>query len=106
MKLARGDTTYVLDVENISESGACVRWHEPKAPSWLENGRRLTMDLSGADVPGTLTLAGQIVHVGMGPPVQFGVLFDATLPEGSRERLDELIRLAADPSRPPPLRRT
>lgn len=105
VKLARGDTTYVLDVENISETGACVRWHEAKAPPWLSLGKRVTMDMLAPELPRALALAGEIVHVGGGTPIQFGVRFDEVLPEGSAELLAQIIRLAADSLRPPPLRR-
>jgi hypothetical protein len=106
VKLAKGATTYVLDVQNVSVSGACVTWSDGKAPHWLENGKRVTMDLVRPDVPGTLSLSGEIVHVGSGAPVAIGVRFDEKLPEGSREKLDALVaQAAADSTHPPPLPR-
>ncbi len=107
VRVKRGRNSLVLDVVNISESGALVDLGSLEPPSWVRPGRRVEMILfvlgEGEDLE-PISAWADIVRVVDDPAgLRFGVCFDD--PDGRVAAAIHRLTEAATPrsAQPPPL---
>ncbi len=104
VRVKRGRNTYVLEVLDVSESGALVDLGMLTRPVWLLVGRRVELHLFPLESEGELAPVAtwaRIVRVVAAPAgYRFAVEFEAETP-GLREGITRLIALSSP--RPPPL---
>lgn len=82
IRVKRGRVNYIMDVKNLSLSGAFVSSDSIKQFPWFRIGQELEMDLFGAEDLDNIRVEGQIVRVvDSGPSAEqgFGVEFTSLI---------------------------
>jgi hypothetical protein len=106
IRVKYGRVNYIMQVSNISLSGAFIRCDNLEQLPWFHVGQEVTLDIFDIEDLENTTVAGRIVRkvdAGDSGHPGFGVQF-VNLTVEARDRLFELVALAARLSaQPPPL---
>jgi c-di-GMP-binding flagellar brake protein YcgR len=106
IRVKRGTVVHLMDVSNISLSGAFVATDSVAAQRWLRVGQELELDLFTTDDLDNVRVTGRVVRIldqERTGARGFGVEF-MRLEGGTADRLRRIVALAAERSiHPPPL---
>jgi hypothetical protein len=106
IRVKHGRVNYIMEVSNISLSGAFIRCDNLEQLPWFHVGQEVALDIFDVEALDNISIAGRIVRKvdasGPGRP-GFGVQF-VNLTVEAHDKLFELVALAARLSaQPPPL---
>jgi len=106
IRVKRGTVVHLMDVSNVSLSGAFVATDSVAAHRWLRVGQELELDLFTTDDLDNVRVTGRVVRI-LGQERTgargFGVEF-TRLERGSADKLRRMVEQAAERSiHPPPL---
>jgi hypothetical protein len=103
VRVRRGSVDYVLELVNISRSGALVSLGSLQEPRWLSIGRTVELSIIHPEALDTVDLTGRVVRIEEGARLAFAVEFDPPQP-AEAAALDRLLAHALESTRPPPVR--
>ncbi len=111
VRVKRGRVHYVLELVNISSSGALIRMGSLKPPVWLKPGKQVSLAVFVSGELFAVQLAGTIVRVEKRQRGSFFAVEFGTVSGKNAEGLKRLIGYAASgclkppplPAQPPPL---
>ena len=103
IRVKRGSVTYVLELRNISESGALVHTGTLKTPTWLRPLRDVELNILNPEDLEPVHAKGKVVRVSK---VEDGTLFAVQFEEiddSTRVGITNLMNLGEAQVVPPPL---
>lgn len=112
VRVKRGSVDYLMDLTNISMSGALVDMGTLRIPGWVKKGRVVEIGIIHPIDLDAITVLGEIVRVDKGAKSSFAVQF-VDVDADTRDGLERLHRAAIEPvaeepkvvSVPPPARK-
>jgi c-di-GMP-binding flagellar brake protein YcgR len=91
VRVRRAETDYVLEVKNLSSSGALIELGSLERPGWLKIGRRVELTLFVSDQQESAEIAGDVVRVVEDAKMcAFGVHF-VDISAAAQTHLDRLL---------------
>lgn len=106
VRVKRGKINYLLEVRNVSASGAFIAIDDLRAMPWFRVDQELDMDIFAVEELDNLRIRGRVVRVvepGGSSPAGVGVQF-GPMDEATRAILNQLVDHAEATSiHPPPL---